>query len=79
MDSKLFDQAFSLLRGGLRADLGRDLENNLRSALRAMFDRLDLVSRDEFDVQQAVLARTRAKLTALERQVAELEKQQSKQ
>ncbi len=39
----------------------------------AMFSRLDLVTREEFDVQKELLARTRAKLEALEARVAELE------
>lgn len=50
-----------------------DLEKNFHAILQAAFAKLDLVTREEFDVQQGVLARTRAKLEALEKQVAELE------
>lgn len=50
-----------------------EFEKNLRAVLRSAFTRMDLVSREEFDVQSAVLARTREKLEALEKQVAELE------
>ena len=50
-----------------------DLERNFRGVLRSSLGKLDLVTREEFDVQQAVLAKTRAKLEALERQVRELE------
>ncbi|MER2604009.1 MAG: accessory factor UbiK family protein, partial [Candidatus Competibacter phosphatis] len=50
-----------------------EMEKNLHAALQAAFAKLDLVTREEFDVQQAVLARTRAKLETLEKQVAELE------
>ena len=50
-----------------------DLEKHLQIALRHGLRKLDLVSRDEFDVQQAVLARTREKLEALEKTVASLE------
>ena len=50
-----------------------DLEQNFRSVLRASLARLDLVTRDEFEVQQAVLARTREKLEALEARLKELE------
>jgi hypothetical protein len=50
-----------------------DLEKNFHAVLQATFAKLDLVTREEFDVQQGVLARTRAKLEALEKQVAELE------
>lgn len=54
-----------------------DLQKNFRSALQAGLGRLDLVTREEFDVQRAVLLRTREKLEALERSVAELEAQHS--
>ena len=50
-----------------------DLEQNFRSVLRASLNKLDLVTREEFDVQEAVLAKTRAKLEALEKQVKALE------
>jgi BMFP domain-containing protein YqiC len=50
-----------------------DIEKNLRAALGSLFAKLDLVTREEFDVQREVLARTRAKLQALEARVAELE------
>ena len=58
---------------GLRS-VGDDLEKNFRSVLRASLARLDLVTREEFEVQEAVLARTREKLEALEARLAELEK-----
>lgn len=51
-----------------------DIEKNVRSALSATFSKLDLVTREEFDVQTQVLHRTREKLEALEKVVAELEK-----
>jgi ubiquinone biosynthesis accessory factor UbiK len=50
-----------------------DLARSLRASLEAGLTRLDLVSREEFDVQSAVLARTREKLGRLEARVAELE------
>jgi len=50
-----------------------DLEKNLRALLQSAFGRLDLVTREEFDVQREVLARTRAKLQELEAKLAELE------
>jgi BMFP domain-containing protein YqiC len=53
-----------------------DVEKNIRTLLQGAFTRLDLVTREEFDVQTKVLARTREKLEALEKLVAELEKQQ---
>ncbi len=57
---------------GLRA-VREDLENNFRSVLRASLARLDLVTRDEFEVQEAVLAKTREKLDRLEARLEEIE------
>ena len=51
-----------------------DLETNFRGVLRSGISKLDLVTREEFDVQEAVLARTREKLEQLEAQLAEIEK-----
>ena len=58
---------------GLRS-FREDLENNFRSVLRASLSKLDLVTREEFEVQEAVLARTREKLEALESRLEESEK-----
>jgi BMFP domain-containing protein YqiC len=52
---------------------GRDVEGNLKAVLQAQLSKLDLVTRQEFDVQAAVLARTQATLTTLEARVKELE------
>ena len=51
----------------------KDIEKNIRVLLSGAFSRLELVTRDEFDVQQEVLQRTREKLMILEAKVAELE------
>jgi len=51
-----------------------DLKATFRAALQSGLARLDLVTREEFEVQRLVLARTREKLEALERQIAALEK-----
>ncbi len=53
--------------------LGGDLERTFRGILQGALDKLNLVSREEFEVQSQVLAKTRAKLEALEAQLAELE------
>jgi BMFP domain-containing protein YqiC len=58
--------------GGLKS-MREDLEQNFRGVLRASLSKLDLVTREEFEVQEAVLAKTRAKLEALEAQVKALE------
>ena len=70
MVNRLFDS----LPGGLR-DLKQDSVRNLRAALHSTLSKMDLVTREEFDIQQGVLARTRAKLEALEKQVADMEQQ----
>jgi BMFP domain-containing protein YqiC len=57
----------------LAASPAGDVEKNLRALLASVFAKLDLVTREEFDVQREVLGRTREKLTALEARVAELE------
>ena len=57
---------------GLR-ESGEELQASFRAVLRSGLARLDLVTREEFEVQRAVLLRTREKLEALERTVAELE------
>lgn len=57
---------------GLR-DLGDDLEKKIRQVLQAQFNRLDLISREEFDVQSQVLLRTREKLALLEQRLSALE------
>lgn len=58
---------------GLRS-VRDDLENNFRSVLKTGIGKLDLVTREEFEVQEAVLVRTREKLETLEAKLAELEK-----
>ena len=54
--------------------LKEDMEKNFRAILQTALSKLDLVSREEFEVQKGVLAKTRAKLETLEKQVEELEK-----
>ena len=50
-----------------------EMENHFKALLQSAFSKLDLVSREEFDTQMVVLARTRARLEALEKKLAELE------
>ena len=52
---------------------GRDLEGNFKAVLQAQLSKLDLVSRQEFDVQAALLARTQETLAALDKRLQELE------
>jgi BMFP domain-containing protein YqiC len=55
----------------------KDIEKNVRAMLQSGMQKLDLVTREEFDVQQEVLLRTREKLTELETRLAQLEAQSS--
>ena len=73
-ENKLFEDIDRRMRDILARSPAADLEKNLRALLQSAFSRLDLVAREEFDVQREVLARTRAKLTELEAKLAELEK-----
>ena len=61
------------LRGESASELRAELQQNFRAVLQTGLSRLDLVTREEFEVQRAVLLRTREKLEHLERTVAELE------
>ena len=56
----------------------KDVEKNVRVALQGVFDRLNLVTREELEVQEEVLARTRARLQELEKRIAELEEKLKK-
>jgi BMFP domain-containing protein YqiC len=73
-ENKLFEDIDRRMRDILARSPAADLEKNLRALLQSAFSRLDLVSREEFDVQREVLARTRAKLAELEAKLAELQK-----
>ena len=53
-------------------NLPADMQNNLRGALHGAFEKLDLVTREEFDAQCAVLLRTREKLEALEKKLSQI-------
>ena len=78
LDPKQLDDLAQRLAGNLppgMQTLQDDLTRNLKAGLEAGLAKLDLVTREEFDVQQGVLLRTRQKLQQLEQTVAELEKQ----
>lgn len=61
------------LRTAMPSGLTRDIEKNVGAAIAGVLSRLNLVTREELEVQVAVLARTRARLEALEKQVTALE------
>jgi BMFP domain-containing protein YqiC len=75
-DAKLFDDIARRLSNAV-PDSARsvqdDVEKNLRAGVQSVLAKLDLVTREEFDVQCKLLARSRARIEVLEKQVAELE------
>lgn len=73
LDPKLFEDFSQRLSTLLAGTPAADLEKNVKAMLSGFFTKLDLVTREEFDVQAQVLARTRAKLEALEARVTALE------
>jgi BMFP domain-containing protein YqiC len=78
IDPKIFDDLSKRFAETIPSSIRQmqsDIEKNAHVMLQAAFAKMDLVTREEFDVQQGVLARTRAKLDALEKQVADLEGQ----
>ena len=73
LDPKVFEELSSRLSSLIAASPAADLEKNARALLSGFFAKLDLVSREEFDIQVQVLQRTREKLKALEERVARME------
>ena len=73
MNQKLLDEINEKVRAVLAQGPAADIEKNLQAMLSGLFSRLDLVTREEFDVQREVLLRTRARLAELEQKVATLE------
>ena len=73
LNPTLLDEMSARVSSLLKATPAGDIEKNLRAALAGVFAKLDLVTREEFDVQREVLLRTREKLVALEARVSELE------
>ena len=74
VNEKLIDEISGRIKDVMARTPAADIERNVRAMLGSMFARLDMVTREEFDVQTAVLARTRDKLTALEARLAEIER-----
>lgn len=73
IDPKFFDDLRGRIDEALRNSPAQDVEKNLRALLMAWFDRLDLVLREDFEVQKKLLERAQAKLAELEARIAELE------
>ena len=71
--NRLFEELSGKISALLEQSPAKDLEKNLRALMASFFGRLDLVTREEFDVQARLLSRAREQLSALESKVAELE------
>ncbi|HEB56687.1 MAG TPA: accessory factor UbiK family protein [Gammaproteobacteria bacterium] len=74
------DSMIDRIMAGLPASLttlGREAEQNIRAAVKSALRKMDLVTREEFDIQHEVLIRTRSRLEALEKQVAKLENKET--
>ena len=77
LNTKVFEELSAKLSAAANSSPVKDIEKNMRALLTQGFAKLDLVTREEFDIQAQVLARTREKLAALEARVAELEAQRN--
>ncbi len=76
--NRLFEELSGKINALLEQSPAKDVEKNLRALLASFFARMDLVTREEFDVQARLLARSREQITALETRIAELEAKVSK-
>jgi BMFP domain-containing protein YqiC len=76
--NRIFDELSGKISALLAQSPAKDVEKNLRALLGSFFSRLDLVTREEFDVQAKLLARSREQISALEARVAELEARTAK-
>lgn len=74
-NTKIFDDLSAKLSELVKNSPAKDIEKNVRAMLAQGFAKLDLVAREEFDIQAQVLGRAREQLTALEARVAKLEAQ----
>jgi ubiquinone biosynthesis accessory factor UbiK len=73
IDKRLFEELNERISEAMRNSPAHDFEKNLRALLTGWFDRFDLVSREDFEVQRKLLERAQVKLGELETRVAELE------
>lgn len=73
MNASVIAKLASQITALIPEQASQDIQKNVQDVLARQLNKLDVVSRDDFEAQQAVLLRTREKLEALEKQVAELE------
>ncbi|HRE15934.1 MAG TPA: accessory factor UbiK family protein [Rhodocyclaceae bacterium] len=74
LDPKMIEELNAKMSAFLAASPAKDIEKNTKAMLTSLFSKLDLVTREEFEVQKEVLQRTRDKLKALEERVEALER-----
>jgi BMFP domain-containing protein YqiC len=74
IDRRFFEELNERIAQALRDSPAQDVEKNLRAMLASWFDRMDLVLREDFEVQRKLLERAQAKLAELETRIAELER-----
>ena len=77
IDRRVIDEVNERIARTLRESPAADLEKNLKALLAGLFDRLQLVSREDFDVQRRLLERAQAKLAELEKRISEVEARRS--
>jgi BMFP domain-containing protein YqiC len=73
LKEKFFDDIAGKISEAIAASPAKDMEKNVRAMMGSAFTKLDLVTREEFEIQQEVLARTRETISQLELRIAELE------
>jgi BMFP domain-containing protein YqiC len=78
IDKGLFEDLSARISEALRNSPAGDMEKNVKALLAGWFERLDLVSRDDFEVQKKLLERAQSKLAELEARLAELEQRAGK-
>ena len=71
--TQILEELTAKIREALASSPAKDIEKNVRALLVAAFEKLELATREDLDIQEKVLARTREKLAALEARVTELE------
>ena len=78
IDKRFFDDRNERISEAFRNSPAQDIEKNLKAMLASGFTRLDLVLREDFEIQQKLLERAQAKLAELETRIAELESKRDK-
>ncbi|MDO4694383.1 MAG: accessory factor UbiK family protein [Eikenella sp.] len=70
---RIFEEISAKLGDTIESSPVKDVEKNVKAMLGSAFNKMDLVTREEFDIQQQILIKTREKLMALEARIAQLE------